>query len=328
MSEPTTDSVAENSAHAENDTASNHQPRKKKRLLRFGLYIVLAFFGLAAIGFGVLHFAASGKLNATVEVEAYSIDIPVGDEAAIERGKYLVNHVVLCIDCHGEDLGGMYAVDEWIMARLYAPNITMHPDSVVADYTAEDWVRSVRHGVAKDGRRLLLMPSEDYYSFGDGDLGAIIAYIKSLPAVDRKDNPITLGPIGKLIVATGELDFAYNKINHTASRPDAEPGPTAEWGEVMIGACIGCHGMELSGGMIPGGDPKWPAAANLTPAEEGLAGWSYEDFVQAMRHGKRPDGTEIRDPMPWKHYAGMYEDDVLALWKYLQTVPARPFGNR
>jgi mono/diheme cytochrome c family protein len=302
--------------------------KKKSRIKRFALMGVLAVLGFGVVSFGTLHFVSASKLKATVVRDAKDIHIPTGDPDAIERGRYLVSHVMVCGDCHGEDMGGMAPVDKQPMGRIYAPNITTGMGSVVGDYTGKDWDRAIRHGVGIDGRRLLLMPSEDYYLFSDADIGAAVAYIQSLPPVDRENKSISLGPIGKLIVATGELDFAYNKIDHDAGRPDAQPGPTKEWGEVMIGACIGCHGPTLSGGAIPGGDPSWPVASNLTPAQDGLAGWTYEDFVRAMREGKSRDGSDIREPMPWPAYRGMVDDDLKALWAYIKSAPEKPFGNR
>ena len=46
-----------------------------------------------------------------------------------------------------------------------------------------------------------------------------------------------------------------------------------------------------------------------------------------MRRGKRPDGTDVRAPMPWQMYAGMTDDDVTALWEYLRTVPPKAAGG-
>ena len=117
-------------------------------------------------------------------------------------------------------------------------------------------------------------------------------------------------------------------IDHDAKRPEAEPGPTREWGEVLIGTCTGCHGKTLSGGKIPGGDPKWPPARNLTPDESGIKSWTFEDFQKAIKTGTRPDGTTLDPVMPYKAYAGMKPDDIKALWAYLQTVPAKPAGGR
>jgi hypothetical protein len=93
--------------------------------------------------------------------------------------------------------------------------------------------------------------------------------------------------------------------------------------------CIGCHGEKLSGGKIPGGPPDWPAAANITPGE-GSAMGRYKNaaqFMAMMRSGKRPDGSAIQ-VMPFGSLSAMNDVDTQALYAYLQTVPARPAGQR
>jgi hypothetical protein len=75
-----------------------------------------------------------------------------------------------------------------------------------------------------------------------------------------------------------------------------------------------------------GGDPSWPAAANLTPHADGLAAWSFEDFLRAMREAKKPDGTDLLPPMgPVTSFTrNMSETELQALWTYLQSLPATP----
>jgi mono/diheme cytochrome c family protein len=292
--------------------------------------------GLLAISFAVLsttmHFASASELQRRVEVNCRPVHIPVDDPAALARGEYLVKNVMGCMHCHGEDLGGFAVVDEWPMGRIYGPNITMGEGSVVREFEPVDWVRVIRHGVTKDGRRALLMPSQDWWNFSDADLGAAIAYVKSVPPVDRPRVTSSLAILGKMLVATGEVPFSYDLLDHSAGRPEAEPGPTREWGEVMVGACIGCHGHGLSGGKIPGAPPSWPAAANITTHEEqGIGKWSREDFFTLLRKGKRPDGRQLGEPMvgpAGSFFAGLTDDDVTALWEYLRTVPAKNTGGR
>jgi len=298
-----------------------------KRLVLFG---GVGFFGLLALVFGGLYIGSSSALGETYEVETYALEIPEDDDDALERGKYLVNHVMSCnhSDCHRADFGGGAVIDAQPIGRVYAPNLTQGEGSVTKDYKPEDWVRVLRHGIKRDNTRALIMPSEDYHSFPDEDLAAVVAYIKSQPPVNRANEGHSLGPIGMLLTIS-EPVFAYDKIDHKAERPKADRGPTKEWGKVMIGACTGCHGATLSGGKIPGGDPSWPASRNITPdPESGIGKWSYDDFKKALTTGVRPDGTVLLEMMPWKAYAGMDEDDIKALWEYLQTVPAKPAGGR
>jgi mono/diheme cytochrome c family protein len=250
------------------------------------------------------------------------------DPAAIERGQYLVDHVIGCKLCHAPDFAGMAPVDNAMLGRLWAPNLTAGSGSVTRDLAPVDWVRAIRHGVAPDGHRLILMPSEDLANFSDADIAAIIAYVKSMPAVDRANGGIRVGPLGRVLLATGQIQFAFNKIDHAKARPVAAPGPTAEYGKLLAGTCSGCHGPGFSGGPIPGGDSSWPPARNLTPDESGLKGWTFEQFSNAFRHGQRPDGTTLSTVMPWQGFAGMTDDDAKALWAFLQSVPPKALGGR
>lgn len=296
--------------------------RRKLTVIGLGLLLV------GACGYGGVHMVSESRLGRTFEVEAENLEIPAGG-GAVERGRYLVDHLLGCKECHGPDLGGKVVMDNGAMGRWYGPNLTAGQGSVVKDYTGRDWARSLRHGVARDGRRQFLMPSEDYVSLSDADLGAVAAYVRSVAPVDRPSEPVRLGPIARLLVATGEISFGFDKIDHKASRPSAAPGANREWGAVLVSSCTGCHGKGLSGGKIPGGDPSWPEATNITPdTATGIGKWTYADFEKSMREGKRPDGSTLREPMPWAAYAGLKDEDLKAMWEYLRSVQGKQSGGR
>ena len=67
-------------------------------------------------------------------------------------------------------------------------------------------------------------------------------------------------------------------------------------------------------------------AANLT--RSGLGAWSEADFFKAMRTGTRPDGRVLDTFMPWPYYAQMTDEELRAVWRFLQVVPPRPTGTR
>ena len=301
-----------------------------RRLLKFAALAFAALITLA-VAAAIVGYIVSNRMIAarvTVPVPVEAIRIPEGDPAAIARGEYLVNNVMSCKACHAADFGGRAEIDDPMVGRLWAGNLTTGRGSKVTSYTAVDWVRSIRHGVGPDGHRLILMPSLEFYAIGNEDLGAIVAYIKSRPAVDRDNPGITVGPIGRMLLLTGQVKFAFDAIDHTRPRTAARPSVSKEWGSVIGGACLGCHGPSLSGGPIPGTPPEWPPARNLTRHETGLRGWTLEQFSHALRDGKRPDGTAISTVMPWKTFSGMTDQDVQALWAFLQSVEPRPFGGR
>ncbi len=84
----------------------------------------------------------------------------------------------------------------------------------------------------------------------------------------------------------------------------------------------------FSGGPIPGVPPDWPTAANLTPGGE-LANWSEKAFIDTLRNGFTPSGKQL-DPqyMPWTTFGQMTDDELKAMWLYLQSLPAKETGKR
>lgn len=252
----------------------------------------------------------------------------VARERAIERGRHLLESRYVCTECHGSNLGGGTMIDDPAIGTALGPNITTGRGSVVRDYGPSDWDRAVRHGVAPSGRPTL-MPAQDFQLMSDQELSDLLAYIATMPPVDNEVAPLRLGPLGRVLLALGQIRFAADEIpSHDAPHPVLPPPAdvSAEFGAHLAGVCVGCHGANLSGGPIIGGDPSWPTAANLTPHADGLAAWSYEDFLRAMREAKKPDGTDLLPPMePVTNFTrNMSDTELQALWSYLQSLPATP----
>jgi len=264
------------------------------------------------------------ELGITDEAEAAQVAL----ERARERGRHLVQARYPCTECHGADFGGGTMVDAFPIGRLLGPNLTSGNGSRTVGYTTADWDRLVRHGILPDGRPTL-MPSEDFVLMSDQELSDIIAYIQAQPPVDHEVAPISLGPLGRFLVASGQIHLSAELVaSHDAPHPSLPP-PTevsVEFGRHLAATCTGCHGSDFSGGPIAGGDPSWAPARNLTPHESGLAGWSYGDFATAMRDARRPDGTAILPPMTLvtPYAQSMTEVEMEALWVYFQSLPPVP----
>jgi mono/diheme cytochrome c family protein len=253
----------------------------------------------------------------------------VAMEQAVERGRHLLQARYACSDCHGSDFGGGVMVDAFPMGTLLGPNITTGPGSVAADFAAADWDRIVRHGVRSDGFPAV-MPSMEFRNMSDQELSDIVAFIRAQPPVDATVPERSLGPLGKVLVATGQIplsaDIVADRNDHVALPPMAEV--SAEFGEHLASPCAGCHGPSLSGGPIPGGDPSWAPARNLTPHEEGLAGWSFADFERSLREGVRPDGSPLLMPMTLAlpYTQNLTEVEMQALWEYISSMDPLPTG--
>lgn len=294
------------------------------RLLGYTLGVLLVLVGFAV---GIVYFVSATKLQKTYAVTPRAVPIPA-DAAALARGKHIAE-TRGCIDCHGKDLAGAKVIDDPAMGKLYGPNVTKGKGGRIADYGDDDWVRAIRHGVGRKGRALLLMPSAEYAHFSDEDLGAVIAYVKTVPAVDRDSVPVSPGPVARALLVAGKLKLAADEIDHANLHPASVPaGITLEYGRYLSVGCTGCHGANFSGGKIDIGPPDWPPAANLTPHPSGrLAKWSEDDFLRTLRTAKRPDGTELSPVMP-RNFANLNDVELKALWMYLKTLPPAVTGTR
>ncbi len=275
-----------------------------------------------------IYFISDDRLNHRVDVPAESISIPT-DIPSIQRGQHLASAVARCVECHGPNLAGKVFVDDPLLARIAPPNLTRGRGGVGATRSDADLARAIRHGVDPSGRLLLIMPSDEYNHFTDADLGAIIAYIRALPAITSSLPSNEVRTLGRVLFALGELPLqpAAN-IDRSAPQPAAPAaGVSAEYGKYLsdTAGCPACHGPGLAGGKMRQAQPNAAPAANITPA--GLGNWSEADFIKAMRTGIRPDGRALDTSMPWPYFAELTDPELRAVWRFLQAVPSRQTGT-
>lgn len=300
------------------------------RALRWIGIVVGSLLTLTLIAAGVLYALSQRRIAHRYEVAGHEVPVPE-DSAAVARGEHIAN-IRGCLGCHGEGLAGASFIDVPVVARLHAANLTRGEGGVAAAYASNsDWERSIRQGVAPDGRALLFMPAHEFYPLSDDDLGALIAYIRSRPAIDRDFPAQSVGPVGRLLFLSGKLKLLPAElVDHEAARPAApEPGVTPEYGRYLATTCTGCHGDGFSGGPIPGAPPEMSVPRNITPdSVTGIGKWNEADLAKALRTGVRPDGVPLGKDMPVELFSHLTDDEIAALWSYLRTVPAKAYGGR
>jgi cytochrome c553 len=287
------------------------------RVARIAGYGMGALAVLGVVGYGMAFTVSDRKLAETYDVAVATLMVP-DDADAIAWGGHLVRSVTGCRDCHGADLAGTVMGDDPV-ARLVAPNLTPGRGGVGGQLTTDDWVRAIRHGVRRDGRSLLIMPSYAYARLSDRDLGAMVAYLAQLQPVDHELPPTKVRPLGRALIATGAFDdeIAARKIPDRSGYGDVDPGMSVEYGGYLatISGCTSCHRADLKGG--PYGAPDAPPVPDISLAA--LADWGADDFFRAMRQGRRPDGTELGEFMPWRFLSGMTDDELHAIWMFMRT---------
>jgi mono/diheme cytochrome c family protein len=253
----------------------------------------------------------------------YPVDVRVpatvaarGGSAA--RGEHLTTAVAKCVTCHGDDLGGRVIEDNPAFGRLVGTNLTRGRGGIGTRYGDADWVRAVREGVAPDGRALVFMPAHELRALSDADLADLLAYVRSVPPVDRALPRSHAGLVVRALYLLADFPLIpAERIDHAAPPPAApSPGRSAEYGAYLVasGGCMGCHGEKLDG------QHGMPGARDLTPTA--LGRWTLADFTRALREGQRPDGARLAEAMPWRYTARMTDDEIAAVWLYLRTLPA------
>ena len=290
--------------------------------------IALGIIGVAGLAlFGAASIAARARLGKHYETHRIALPLPPEtDLAAIERGKHLVTARYGCAACHGQNLGGGVMIDDPAIGHVRGPNLTRGIGNRTASYAMSDWDRIVRHGVKPDGTPAI-MPSEDFFKMSDAELSEIVAYVRSVPAVDGAVPAPSFGPIGKVLLALGKMPISAEHMPSSV-HPSVSPPATdnSQFGEHLAATCVTCHRQNLAGGPMAFGPPSWPAAANLTQHAMGLRDWSFDDFDKALSQGLSKDGHRLRSPMAdvVQGTKGMDMTERRALWTYLRQVPSSP----
>jgi mono/diheme cytochrome c family protein len=297
----------------------------KKVLKRIGIGVVgILIFVIVMVS--VVSLVRWNRDYENVDVSVKMISIPT-DESAIAYGKHIAT-TRICGSCHGDNLAGGYLMNEPVLAVIPAPNLTSGLGGVGQTNTDEDWIRAIRHGVGHDKRGLIGMPARIWNQLSDKDLGALIAYLKSVPPVDNELPQRKIGPAFRLTLALGKAPVSEaSLIDHSASRPPApEAGITPVYGKYLALTCTTCHGPNLNGGTIRDLNGELVTALNLTPGGE-LQGWSEADFMTTLRTGVTPSGHSLNEIMPWRYVGQMTDDEIQAVWLYLQSLPALEQGT-
>jgi mono/diheme cytochrome c family protein len=268
-----------------------------KRVLKWTAIVVVSIVVIALI---VVYGVSEYRLRQTFDIAAAPIPVP-NDSASLARGQ----HVFLtrgCQGCHGEGTKGKVFFDDKWVARLVAPNVP----KAIRGYSDPELARLLRHGVRPSGRGVAVMPSSMFYYLDDEDLGALVAYLRTVP-VKSDTLPTTdmrlLARVGLLI---GLYKLEPLTIVHDAPRTPKGPEPATLGEYTARSSCTECHGLTFEGG-------------DGTPALSIVAGYSPTEFAKLMREGVPKDGRklELMDETARNRFSHFTDDEVSGLYAFL-----------
>jgi cytochrome c553 len=192
-----------------------------------------------------------------------SILIP-NDSATLARGAHLAA-IKGCTDCHGDNMAGKVMMNDGGLGTLVATNLTKGTGGLPQDYSIKDWMRSLRHGVSRQGNPLLLMPSHESTLLNEKDLAAIIAYCQQLQSVNNELPPTAIGPVVRIMTFLDKMPLlSVERIDHNSPVNTTIATNMIAEGKYLAISCKGCHRDNMQDGdpMAPG----MPAVPNITSA--------------------------------------------------------------
>jgi cytochrome c553 len=289
-----------------------------KKIIK-GISIFLAVVVVLGLGYYLkVYISTEKRLNKIYAVTPPAFTISL-DSAMLAKGKRL-SVVKGCVECHGADLGGKIMHEDLMLGRLSASNLTKGEGGLPGEYDVTDWVLALKHGIRKDGKPLIFMPSHEFTLLSEEDMRSLIAYIASVPDVNRELPVLKLGPLARILADAGDFPLVpAEMINHDRPLVKAVRAEiSAEYGKYLSTSCQGCHKETMKGGEAVA--PGFPIVADISST--GNAGkWTDEQFIQTLRTGVTPEGKVLKpEEMPWPMAKELTDLELKALHKYLMTL--------
>jgi mono/diheme cytochrome c family protein len=271
------------------------------------------------------------SICATCSVRAQGED----GSAQPSRGEYLFE-ISGCRHCHTAEDGPALAGGrplETPFGIFYTPNITVHPDAGIGAWSAEQFVRALRFGVAPDASHYYpAFPFTAYTRMSDADARAIHAYLQSQPVSDRPNREHQLAWYLSWRFAAQVWQWLF--FTPGEFEPDAGAGAQTSRGGYIaeaLGHCQECHTpRNLLGALQPemayagnADGPEGELVPNITPhPDSGIGDWSRESLETFLQYGELPDGEYTAGSMDAviQGLGRLSESDRGALIEYLRSL--------
>ena len=157
----------------------------------------------------------NSHINRTYKFPPSNITIPTDDES-LAFGKHRVE--TLCQSCHGTDLSGSVLIDDPKLGIVESANLTSGEGGIEREFSSdEDYVNAIRHGINPEGKPIYMPAIHSTSKLSDKDLGSIIAYLKTIPPLDKTTRGFQVTPLAKILLGAGMLPpFPVELVSHEA----------------------------------------------------------------------------------------------------------------
>lgn len=306
--------------------------------------IVLGLLGLLVVlaaGFAAyIQIKGVPRYEANIPASLATLQVP-RDSAHVARGAKIAS--LLCNECHraedGQLTGHILPDLPKEFGKVASYNITQDPEHGIGKWTDAELYYFLRTGIRKDGSWAPpFMPK--FPLMADDDIHSIIAWLRSdAPSLSPSAREYPPNEYNFLIKFLANVAFTPPPLPAESIRvPDTTQ--TLALGRYVANAlcgCFACHSAdfktmndlvpEKSEGFYGGGNPMLDLeghtvpSANISPDKEtGIGNWTAQQFYDAVKYGKKPQGGTLHYPMV--PHTTLSDTEINAVWAYLQTVPA------
>jgi mono/diheme cytochrome c family protein len=277
------------------------------------------------------------------------LTIPARSETLVERGRYLVNTILACGNCHTpktpegnpiaeKELSGGVSFTTPAFNAI-AANITPDKETGIGNWSDDDIKRAITEGIRPPQAKLpgvplaAVMPASFYKALLPRDLDAIVAYLRSVkPVRNEVALPEYKMPVVHQPYPDAELGFTNKDLQ--------DPVRLGTY-LATIGHCMECHsardkgvsdytagfgvgGRKFGPSLVQGVQADWKGsiARNITShSENGIGAWTDAEIKRAITSGISRNGKKLGPPMAFDWYSNLSSDDLDAIVTWLRTVP-------
>jgi mono/diheme cytochrome c family protein len=297
-------------------------------------YLVAVIFAAGVVGGAI----AAWVITTPKPAIARGAEAPLDEQGDPAKGK-LIFAAGDCASCHASPgqsdrlrLGGGLALSS-PYGTFRVPNISMDPADGIGLWRTVDLANALLSGVSPAGSHYYpSFPYPSYAKMGLGDVGDLMAYLRTLPAVAGKPPPHELAFPFQIRRFVGFWKLLYFDRQPVASDPSrGEAWNRGQYLAEAVAHCAECHSSrDIFGAIKPktrfagGKDPEGAGyIPNITPTR--IGDWKQQDIAEVLKTGVTPNhgrvGSSMADVVT--NTAMLPQSDRDAIAVYIKSLPSR-----
>ncbi len=278
-----------------------------RKLLRWLGYALATLAALAVLFAAWIWFASSREIGRAYAAAPERLAQPSAAELADGERRA---RTLGCFGCHGEGLRGKIMIDAPPFATIWATNLT----EVAARASDQQLARAIRQGIGADGHGLFVMPSPQYSRLSNAEVAVLVAVIRAQPRTGPATPRPAIGPIGRMVLATGGFRTAPRVVEDYRARHPWIGGPQLAAGRHLAAtACAECHGPDLRGGE--------PMPDVIAPGLSTAGAYDLAQFQNLLRTGRAPHGRDLglMRKVAQEDLSHLSDGEIQSLYEYLRA---------